>query len=198
MTTTGNRRALPARTSTTMDLGDDHAVQFLEFPSGAKAIVEGGRAVAQLPTTQDRIDAPPDAGTAKYGERQGYDESAVRTTDEQIWFKNTFCNGSQACVQGWDWAICSTAWAVGSGTGIAMVGSEGSRNATLFADFWECICVGPFCVGGHECFWVEQWRGLVVPGHWASVRFQPGHKYMQWRLEGAGGDTQVSLAAQYN
>lgn len=198
MTTTNIRRGLPPRVSTTMDLGDDHAVQFLDFPSGAQAIVEGGRAVDQIPATPGRIDAPPEPGRQSGGERVGYDESVVRDAGEQQWFKDTFCNGSQACIQAWDWAICSTAWAVGSGTGIGMVGREGSRNATLFADFWECVCVGPFCIGGHECFWVEQWRGLVVPGHWVSIRFQPGGKYMQWRLEGAGGDTQVSLAAQYN
>ncbi|MEV7275594.1 hypothetical protein [Streptomyces sp. NPDC093111] len=198
MTTTNIRRGLPPRVSTTMDLGDDHAFQILEFPSGAQAIVEGGRSVDQTPASQGKSDAPPEAGIQSGGERTGYDEPAVRTTGEQQWFKDTFCNGSQACVQAWDWALCSTGWSVGSGTGIAAVGSEGSRNGNFFVDYWECICVGPFCIGGHECFWVEQWSGLVVPGHWVSVGFNPGGKYMRWRLEGAGGDTQVSVAAKYN
>ncbi|MFI8518753.1 hypothetical protein ACIGEZ_13145 [Streptomyces sp. NPDC085481] len=200
MTSTMNKRELPARVSTTLDLGNDHAVQLLDFPSGERGVVEGGRAIEHQPAVPSKEEAPPDAGTYSVGEREaGYEESAsVRTTDEQIWFKNTFCNGSQVCVQGWDWAICSTAWAVGSGTGFAMVGAEGTRNATFFLDVWQCICVGPFCLGGTQCFWVEKWRGLVVPGHWVSVALQPDHKYLQWRLEGAGGDTQVSLAAHYN
>ncbi|MER7515022.1 hypothetical protein [Streptomyces sp. NPDC126499] len=201
MTTTNShvKRGQPPRASTVMDLGNDHALQILDFPSGMRAIVEGGRAVEHLPATPGEAEAPPDAGKQEAGERAaGYEDAAVRTTDEQIWFKNTFCNGAQACVQGWDWAICGTNRAVGYGTGIAMVGSEGSRNATLFVDVWECVCVGPFCLGGTECFWVQNWHGAVVPGHWLSVNTNaPDPKWLRWRLEGAGGDTQVSLAAKY-
>ncbi|MEU6978630.1 MULTISPECIES: hypothetical protein [unclassified Streptomyces] len=198
MTTTNIRRGLPPRVSTTMDLGDDHALQILDFPNGMRAVVEGGRAVEQYPSTPGKIDAPPEVGEQSSGERTGYDEAVVRDAGEQQWFKDTFCNGAQACVQGWDWAICGTVRDVGFATGIAMVGREGTRNATLFVDVWECICVGPFCLGGHECFWIENWRGAVVPGHWISVNTTaPDHKYLRWRLEGAGGDTQVSLAAKY-
>lgn len=200
MTTTNTRvkRGLPPRASTTMDMGNDHALQILDFPSGMRAIVEGGRAVEQLPARTDEIGAPPEAGKQSAGEPAGYQESAVRTTDEQIWFKDNFCTGAQACVQGWDWAICGTDHAVGYGTGIAMVGAEGSSNGTMFVDVWECVCVGPFCIGGTECFWVENWHGVVVPGHWLSASTNaPDRKWLRWRLEGAGGDTQVSLAATY-
>ncbi|MEU1165331.1 hypothetical protein ABZ372_34500, partial [Streptomyces sp. NPDC005921] len=97
---------------------------------------------------------------------------------------------TQACLQGWDWATCGTDRAVGFGTGIAMVGREGSHNATLFVDMWQC--------NGQECFWVQNWQGTVVPGHWLSVNTNaPDRKWLRWRLEGAGGDTQVSLAAKY-
>lgn len=199
MTTTNShvRRGEPPRASTVMDLGNEHALQILDFPSGMRAIVEGGRAVEQIPAMPREGDGPPEAVKQEAGQREGYAESAVRTTDEQTWFRDTFCNGAQACVQGWDWAICGTDHAVGYGTGIAMVGSEGTRNATLFFDVWECICVGPFCVGGTECFWVERWHGAVVPGHWLSAGLNVDRKWLRWRLEGAGGDTQVSLAAKY-
>lgn len=189
-TSTNIKQALPPRVRTTMALGDDHAIQFLEFSDGTKAIVEGGRAVDHLPATPGEVEGPPEAGEQASGERAGYDESTVLTTDEQTWFRNTFCNGAQSCVQGWDWATCGTDRAVGFGTGIAMVGREGSRNATLFVDVWEC--------SGQECFWVQNWQGTVVPGHWLSVNTNaPDQKWLRWRLEGAGGDTQVSLAAKY-
>lgn len=198
MTSVVNRRGKVQRVHATMELGEGRAVQVLELASGMRAIVESGRAIEQTPAARSVVDAPPEVGTAAAGERSGYDTSMVRTTGEQDWFRNAFCTGAQACVQGWDWANCVTEWAVGSGTGIAMIGSEGTRNATLAVMVWECICVGPFCVGGHECFWVENWRGLVVPGHWISVDTRaPDHKYLRWSLEGAGGDTQVSLAAKY-
>jgi hypothetical protein len=188
-----------SRVHTTMALGDDHAVQLVELGSGIQAIVETGLAVEHTPATRMEADPPPDAGVTRVGERPYESGSmAVRDTGEQIWFKNNFCNGSQECVQGWDWAVCGTRFAVGSATGIAMVGREGSRNATFTVYVWECVCVGPFCVGGHECFWVENWRGLVLPGHWLSVDTRaPDHKWLRWNLDGAGGDTQVSLAAKY-
>ena len=102
MTTTNSRikRGLPPRASTIMDLGDDHALQILDFPSGVRAIVEGGRAVEQLPATTADIAPPPEAGVHAAGEPAGYSEGIVRTTGEQSWFKNNFCNGAQACVQG--------------------------------------------------------------------------------------------------
>ena len=34
---------------------------------------------------------------------------------------------------------------------------------------WECVCGGPFCIGGTQCYWVEFWDGLIVPGHWVSI-----------------------------
>ncbi|MEV6957503.1 hypothetical protein, partial [Streptomyces sp. NPDC051183] len=197
MTTAKIKRGLPPRVHTTMDLGDDHAIQILEFPSGMRAVIEGGRAVDHRPSSPGRVQEPPDAGEQSGGERSGDAGAAVRTTDEQVWFRETFCNGAQACVQAWDWAVV-TSHAVRSGTGIGWVGSEGTRNATLAVDAYDCICVGPFCIGGTECFWVENWRGLIVPNHWLSATTTNSDpRSLRWRLEGAGGDTQVSLAAKY-
>ncbi|MFG3292991.1 hypothetical protein ACGF3G_29855 [Streptomyces sp. NPDC048179] len=190
-TTTANiKQALPPSIQATMALGDDHAIQIIEFFDGTKAIVESGRAIDQVPATPGEVEGPPDAGKQASGERAGDGDPSVLTTDEQVWFRNTFCNGAQACLQGWDWATCGTDRAVGFGTGIAMVGREGSHNATLFVDMWQC--------NGQECFWVQNWQGTVVPGHWLSVNTNaPDRKWLRWRLVGAGGDTQVSLAAKY-
>jgi len=78
-----------------------------------------------------------------------------------------------------------------------MVGAEGTVNATLVAYFWDCWCLGPFCAFGSGCAWFELWRGLVVPGHWASITSNVDDRYLRWDLNGAGADTQVSLAANY-
>lgn len=197
MTKTNIRRGLPPRVQTTMDLGNHHAIQMLEFPSGMRAIVEGGSAIDQLPATTSRMDVPPEGEERKGGKPSSDYEETPRTADEQQWFKNTFCNGAQACVQAWDWALIQS-HAVSVGTGVGWVGSEGTRNATLSVDTWQCICVGPFCVGGHECFWVQNWSGLLLPGHWLSLKTTNSDPLsLRWRLEGAGGDTQVSLAARY-
>jgi hypothetical protein len=190
MTKTNTKRGVPPRVRTTMDLGDEHSVQILEFASGIRAIVEGGRAIDQAPSLEGKADAPPEAGTQSAGERTGTEEPTLRTTNEQTWFRENFCNAAQACVQGWDWAVVQSGRAVGSGVGIGLVGSEGTSNATLAVDLWEC--------SGTDCYWVENWRGLIVPGHWVSATTTaPDHKYLRWRLDGAGGSTQVSLAAKY-
>lgn len=81
--------------------------------------------------TGGKLRWPPPTPASKQsgGEPAGYGETAIRTTNERIWFKHNFCNGAQACVQAWDWAIGGTDHAVGYGTGIAMVGSEGGAEA---------------------------------------------------------------------
>jgi hypothetical protein len=138
--------------------------------------------------------APPESGTSGGGPR------SIRPFDdaEQTWFRNTFCNGAQLCAQGWDWATATSDHSVNSGTGIAMVGSEGTVNATFFAYFWDCWCLGPFCVFGSGCAWFQFWQGVVVPGHWVSMdATNVGNRYLQWSLTGAGGSTQVSVAAKY-
>lgn len=190
------RKRSVQRVHTTRELGSDHAIQLLELGSGIQAVVETGLAVEHAPSVRAEAEPPPDLGHASVG--TGPVDGAAETSSEQVWFKQQFCNGAQHCLQGWDWAVSTTRFAVGSATAIAMVGREGTRNATLTVWVWECICAGPFCIGGQSCFWVENWRGLVLPGHWLSVDTRaPDHKYLQWKLEGAGGNTQVSLATRY-
>lgn len=194
------RRTRAPRVRASMEFGTGHALQLLEFDSGMRATVEMGQAVEQVPARPSRIAPPTDVASEEAGERTGSDGDGIGvfTSGEQQWFRNTFCNGSQSCVQGWDWAVCGTQWGVNAATGIAMVGSEGTRNATFTVSMWECVCVGPFCIGGHDCYWVEQWKGLVIPGHWLSLRTTASDaSYLRWDLTGAGGDTQVSLCAQY-
>jgi hypothetical protein len=136
--------------------------------------------------------APRDAGAGGTGEGfHVFDDS------EQAWFRETFCNGAQFCIQGWDWAVGTTDHSVNNATGISFVGSEGTVNATLFGYYWECACTTPFCIGGPDCFWIQYWQGVVLPGHWVSLNASAHNQYLQWNLTGAGGNTQVSLAATY-
>lgn len=186
------------RVHATVQLDDDHAVQVLQLASGMQAVVEGGRAVKQLPSTRAEVKAPPEAGSIRSGEHALSREDLLHDAGEQDWFKNTFCNGAQTCIQGFDFTDHVPDHAVSNATGIAMVGSEGTTNGTLTVSVWECVCAGPFCIGGHHCFWVQNWQGLVLPGHWLSVDTHSSDSvYLRWELTGAGADTQVSFAARY-
>jgi hypothetical protein len=42
---------------------------------------------------------------------------------------------------------------------------SGTVNGRFSASSWECVCGGPFCIGGTDCYWVEFWNGLILPGH---------------------------------
>jgi hypothetical protein len=188
----------PQRVLTSMNFGDGHAIQVLELASGTRLTVEGGRAIDHRPATRGETVAPPEAGIEAVGERTGSGEPQTRTTDEQTWFRDTFCNGAQACIQGWDWTDHVPDHAVSHATGTAWVGSEGMNNATLTVSVWECVCSGPFCIGGEDCFWVQNWQGVIVPGQWLSADTNSTDDvYLRWQIAGAGGDTQVSFAARY-
>jgi hypothetical protein len=117
---------------------------------------------------------------------------------EQTWFNNTYCNGAQNCVQAWDWGVVTSHWKIGNGTGYAMVGSEGTVNATFYMWWEDCESFGPFGLFGSDCIWPELWQGFVVPGHWVSIDVNGNGNYIQWSLSGAGANTQISLAAHYN
>ena len=181
----------------TLTIDKGRAVEFLRFPSGSTGVVEGGEVLTDTPLVQHEVRAPEEAAT----NRAGGDDSAPVLEDagEQLWFRNTFGNGSQNLAQGWDWAVATSNWAMRDSTAFAMVGREGSANATFTLYRWICICSGPFCIGGHHCYWLEDWQGIVVPGHWVSIHHTSSDsEYVQWTLEGAGTDTQVSLAATYH
>jgi hypothetical protein len=168
--------------------------QFIEFKPGMTGVVESGRVMKDVPALRKSGEKPPEVGGSRAGEKKGV---TPLDSGEQTWFRDTFCNGAQACVQGWDWAYAISDRTLGSGTGIAMVGSEGTVNGRFSMSSWECVCGGPFCIGGTQCYWVEFWDGLVVPGHWVSIGVTGGGHYIKWSLDGAGANTQVSLAAQY-
>jgi hypothetical protein len=168
--------------------------QFVEFKPGMTGVIESGRVMTDVPAVRKSGDKPPEAGLARSGENR---EPVTRDAGEQAWFRETFCNGAQACVQGWDWASATSDRKLGSGTGIAMVGKEGTVNGRFAAYYWECVCGGPFCIGGTTCYWVEFWNGLILPGHWVSIDVSGGDHYVRWSLDGAGPNTQVSLVARY-
>jgi hypothetical protein len=146
------------------------------------------RANAQAPST--RAPAPAEAGQDSGGEGPHF-----YNADEQAWFKSTFCNGAQNCDQGWDWTLMTSKWPIGSGTGIAGVGSEGTTTATFSAYYWWCTGWNLFI--GDVCDWFYFWQGSVLPGYWISMNVSGGPLYCQWHLDGAGRNTQVSTAAHY-
>jgi hypothetical protein len=185
----------PLTVHTPLQLEPGRGFQFIEFKPGMTGVIESGRVMMDVPAVRKSGDKPPEVGVARAGENRG--GVTVRDAGEQAWFRETFCNGAQACVQGFDWAFATSDRKLGSGTGIAMVGREGTVNGRFAALSWECVCPGPFCIGGTECYWVEFWHGLILPGHWVSVDISGGDHYVRWSLDGAGPNTQVSLAARY-
>ena len=184
----------PLKVHAPLSLERGRGFQFVEFAPGMTGVVESGRVMMDIPAVRKSGDKPPDAGRAGAGESRG---PVAHDAGEQVWFRETFCNGSQSCVQGWDWAFATSDRKLGSGTGIAMVGREGTVNGRFVAYYWDCVCPGPFCIGGTDCFWVEFWHALILPGHWVSIDITGGGHYVRWSLEGAGPNTQVSLAARY-
>ena len=179
-----------------LSLEKGRGFQFVEFKPGMTGVIESGRVMMDVPAVRKSGDKPPEAGAARAGENRGL-VTTPRDAGEQAWFRETFCNGAQACVQGFDWAFATSDRKLGSGTGIAMVGREGTVNGRFSASDWECVCPGPFCIGGTTCYWIEFWHGLILPGHWVSIDVSGGDHYVRWSLDGAGPNTQVSLAARY-
>ncbi|MET7620340.1 hypothetical protein [Streptomyces sp. NPDC005408] len=184
----------PTKVHSTLSLGEGRGIQFVEFEPGMTGVIESGRAIEDVPVARENGGKPYELGEDRTGEGR---QVVTRDAGEQAWFKETFCNGAQNCVQGWDWAIVTSKWKLGSGTGIAMVGREGTANAKFTSYYWKCACTTPFCIGGPTCVWIEFWEGFVLPGHWLSMNVTGGDHYIQWTLNGAGADTQVSLAARY-
>jgi hypothetical protein len=169
-----------ARTS----ISEHHTLQVVQFEEGMTGIIQTGRAVDDTPIVFEE-DVPPQEPEAGGAPPTGYDEPAVRDAGEQQWFRNTHCNGAQFCVQGWDWAFAQSGRPVGNGSGIAMVGREGTRNGNFRVLYWKN--------GG----WIELWNGVVVPGHWVSHGVAGNGHHIRWEINGAGANTQVSVAARF-
>ncbi|CAM3714350.1 hypothetical protein [Smaragdicoccus niigatensis] len=164
-------------------ISEHHTLQVVTFAPGITGVIETGR-VGDIPFPE--VGAAPDATEAEAGKPPAdYKPSAAETTDEQTWFRNTYGSGAQAFVQGWDWAYAQTGRPVVNGSGIAFVGSEGSTNANFRFLWWN------------NGTWVEFWNAIIVPGHWVSNTVTGNNHYIRWELNGAGPNTQVSLAAHY-
>jgi hypothetical protein len=167
--------------------------QYRHFAGDAAAVPSSmidAQARAAAPVSAQAPASPPaQAGTVSGGAGPHFYNAA-----EQTWFLNTFCNGAQNCVQAWDWTTMYSHWQISSGSAIAMVGSEGTTNAT-FTAYWDDCSWNLF--EGTVCFYLEFWQAVVVPGHWVSMNLSGGSNYIEWTLTGAGGGTQVSTAAHY-
>jgi hypothetical protein len=125
--------------------------------------------------------------------------SEFYTSSEQTWFRNNYCNGAQACAQGWDWAFSGTI-NYNPETFWAWVGSEGTTNATFWLEYYKpqptILGIPIACGSGQTCGWIRFYSAFVVPGHLFGVTAS-GASQWQAHLEGAGGGTQVSLSAKH-
>ncbi|MCE5292107.1 MAG: hypothetical protein LLG14_23090 [Nocardiaceae bacterium] len=164
-------------------MSEHHTLKVVTFANGMTGVIETGR-VGDTPLPD--VAVAPDVAEAAAGKPPAdYEPSGAEAADEQEWFRQTHGNGAQALVQGWDWAFARSTRPVWSGTGIAMVGREGTSNANFRFLWWN------------NGTWVEFWNAVILPGHWVSNGVTGQNKFIKWELTGAGPNTQVSLAARY-
>ena len=116
----------PLKVHAPLQLEKGRGFQFVEFQPGMTGIVESGRAMMDVPAVRKSGDKPPEAGCARGGENR---EVVTRDAGEQAWFQQTFCNGSQACVQAWDWAFAVSSRKLGSGTGLPSIRMESRASS---------------------------------------------------------------------
>lgn len=202
---------------------DGHLVQLLEMQPGVEAVLESGalsdeRKIGALgdrtlsdvyrsllpgrvPQALVEADArrathlPDDSVPAEKTELAHGDGAVYYNDFEQQWFRGQFCNGADVCAQGWDWAFSGSINGHNE-TFIGMVGSEGTVNASLWLEYWyHKDPTWPWACGDCGSWWQEFDRVIVVPGHWVPINVG-GDWWLQGHLDGAGGGTQVSLAAR--
>ena len=206
---------LSPRTLAVVQLASEHQLKFVEFASGFSGWIEEGASDQDVPivTRELRSKTPielfrhfnPGAEVPQSllnATRAAASVSAIPAQGpaplsdagkgphfyndgEQAWFRNTYCNGAQACAQGWDW-VWIISPRITTGSGIAMVGSEGTQNATFSMHWYDCT---------NSCDWNEFWSAIVVPGHWVSVGVNATGHQILWDL--AGLYAEDSLAASY-
>src|SRR3954452_14955512 len=87
-------------------LSESHTLQVVEFKPGITGVVETGRVMVDDPVRILEGGRPEEVGTARAGgDAQRYagdtDFEADSGEDELAWFRRTFCNGAQECVQGY-------------------------------------------------------------------------------------------------
>lgn len=202
-----------------------HLVQILEMQPGIDAVLEigapeakpvigelGQRSLSEVYRTLEGTEAPaallaadarraalPAGNKPLPSETTALDKGTGPTfynDGEQQWFRNTFCNGADVCVQGWDWAFTGSLINVANETFIGWVGSEGTANASLWLEYWYSKSpTWPWACGDCGSWWQEFDRVLVVPGHAVSISVS-GTWSLQGHLDGAGGGTEISLAAR--
>ncbi len=160
--------------------------------------LEGTEAPAALRQADERratVLANQSANPDVLGEQRGLGPEFYNDGEQQ-WFRGTFCNGADVCVQAWDWAFTGSLINVNNETFYGMVGSEGTVNANLWLEYWYSKSqTWPWACGDCGSWWQEFDRVLVVPGHWVSINV-PGTWSLQGHLDGAGGGTQISLSAR--
>jgi hypothetical protein len=179
----------------TPELGKLAWVDLYRRFAGASATISKGMEAAQLRAAAREVApmsvAPPEADLVKVTAGDG---PHFYNSSEQTWFLNTFCNGARNCIQGWDWTKMTSQSKIGHASAYAMVGSEGTVNASFAQYYWDCFWS---LFTGTVCNWLQFDKVVVVPGHWVNRTESGGSHYIMWNLTGAGANTQVSSAANY-
>lgn len=135
-------------------------------------------AEAQAATLKTELDYPP-SDVAAHGAGPNFYDSG-----QQTWFAQAICPGAVKCIQGFDWIDSgwdyTTSW-----KSTTLIGSEGTVNVTVNAEYWKC--------SGGSCNWSTFLTITLAPGHYNWISGS-GLFYYKGAFGGAGGGTQVSMA----
>jgi hypothetical protein len=157
----------------------------------ARALARASRAPATLAPESPTTPLPLAPDTESTG-----DGPHFYTAGEQAWFNQTFCNGVDICVQGFDFTNMQTPGKISSYSAFGMIGAEGTSNGSLNTFYWACGGVWPF---PPACYWFPLENTVIVPGHWVHRVLSPqsGSWFFRWELRGGGASTLVSSAADF-
>lgn len=164
-----------------IDLYRHLAGKSAKVPDALAAAVARAEAMAQIPVDDM---TPPPAPPAEEGKVTAGEGPHFYNDAEQVWFRDTFCNGAQGCSQGWDWANVTSFKAISTGAGYYMAGSEAANAVANDMSDW------------YSGAWHLFWRAYTLPGWWRSIGVTSPNRYIWWALSGAGNAT-VSVAATY-
>ena len=171
--------------------------QYRHFAGASASLpkeMEGALARAAL-TPPGAISEPPTAPPPAPPTENTGNGPHFYTAGEQTWFNQTFCNGAEICMQGFDFTNMQTPRKIGRYTTFAMIGSEGPSNGTFETAYWKCAGVWPFPT---ICKWISLGSTVIVPGHFiTSTLNQDGSWFFLWQLRGGGANTLVSSSADF-
>jgi hypothetical protein len=99
--------------------------------------------------------------------------SPARDSQEQQWFRDTFCTRDERihCTQGWEWASSISDANSGEYEAVALQGREGTQTAVFTTHWWKCRKRCELFDCDVECWWELGSTDYVAPGTWVGRHY---------------------------